>query len=36
MGVYITHQRSIREWGYIKLIRGVLKNGGIYNSPLEY
>ena len=36
MGVYITHLGSIREWGYIKLIRGVLENGGKYNSPGEY
>ena len=36
MGVYITYQGSIREWGYIKLIRGVLENGGIYNSPEKY
>ena len=36
MRVYITHQGSIRERGYIKLIRGVLENGGLYNSPEEY
>ena len=36
MGVYITHQRSIREWGYISLTRGVLENGGINNSPEEF
>ena len=29
MGVYITEQGSIREWGYISLRRGVLENGGI-------
>ena len=27
MGVYITEQGSIREWGYISLNRGVLENG---------
>ena len=31
MGVYITYQNGYREWG-ISLIRGVLENGGIYNS----
>ena len=36
MGVYITHQGSIREWGYLSLTRGVLENGGIYNSSGEY
>ena len=29
MGVYITHQGSIREWRYISLSRGVLANGDI-------
>ena len=36
MGVYITEQGSNREWGYISLRRGVLEDGGIYNSPGEY
>ena len=36
MGVYITEQGSIREWEYISLSRGVIDNGGIYNSPQEY
>ena len=36
MEVYITEQGSIRKWVYISLNRGVLENGGIYNSPGEY
>ena len=31
MGVYITEQGSIREWGYISLSRGLIENGGIYH-----
>ena len=31
MGVYITHQGSIRERGYILLSKGVIENGGIYH-----
>ena len=31
---FATH--SIREWRYISLSRGVIDNGGIYNSPGEY
>ena len=36
MGVYITEQGGNREWGYISLSRGVVENGGTYNSPGEY
>ena len=35
MEVYITEQGSISEWGYISLSRGVVENGGVYNSPGE-
>ena len=31
MEVYITEKRSIREWGFIPLSRGVLENGDIYH-----
>ena len=31
MGVYITEQGDIREWGYISLRRGVLEDGSIYH-----
>ena len=36
MGVYITEQRNIREWGYVSLSRGVLENGSIYHRAGEY
>ena len=36
MEVYITEQRSIREWEYTSLSRGVMKNRRTYNSPGEY
>ena len=36
MGLYITEQGSIREWGNISLSRGVLENGAIYHRAGEY
>ena len=33
MGVYITEEGSIREWGYISLRREVLENWGTEDDP---